>query len=98
MSCCCFRNRDAKATVYAEWHPRSGRFCHLHYEGDAGTKKALPVAGLDSLGLKATLDALLIGGFYMESSVQQLIPAGKGFLSLGLEGFWTEQVTAARSP
>jgi len=37
---------------------------YLHYEGAAGTKKALPVAGLDALGLKATLDALLIGGFY----------------------------------
>ena len=36
----------------------------LHYEGDAGTKRTLPIAGLDALGLKATLDALLIGGFY----------------------------------
>jgi hypothetical protein len=31
---------------------------------------------------------------HLEGSVQQLIPAGKGFLSLGLEGFWVEQVTA----
>jgi hypothetical protein len=37
---------------------------YLHYEGDAGTEKELPVAGLDALGLKATLDAALIGGFY----------------------------------
>jgi hypothetical protein len=37
---------------------------YLHYEGDAGTEKALPVAGLEALGLKANFDALLIGGFY----------------------------------
>jgi len=37
---------------------------YLHYEGDAGTKNTLPVAGLEALGLKATLDALLVGGFY----------------------------------
>jgi hypothetical protein len=37
---------------------------YLHYQGDAGTKKALPVAGLKTLGLEANLDALLLGGFY----------------------------------
>jgi hypothetical protein len=37
---------------------------YLHYEGDAGTNKAIPIAGLDALGLKATSDALLFGGFY----------------------------------
>jgi hypothetical protein len=37
---------------------------YLHYEGDVGTSKDIPVAGLDALGLKASLDALLIGGFY----------------------------------
>jgi len=37
---------------------------YLHYEGDAATKKEIPIAGLDALGLKANLDALLIGGFY----------------------------------
>jgi hypothetical protein len=37
---------------------------YLHYEGDVGTEKPLPVAGLESLGLEARLDALLIGGFY----------------------------------
>ncbi len=31
---------------------------------------------------------------HLEGSVQQLFPAGKGFLSLGLEGFWVEQVNA----
>jgi hypothetical protein len=37
---------------------------YLHYEGDAGTKKPLPVSGLETLGLEARLDAALIGGFY----------------------------------
>jgi hypothetical protein len=37
---------------------------YLHYEGDVGTKKEIPVAGLDALGLHARLDAALIGGFY----------------------------------
>lgn len=37
---------------------------YLHYQGDAGTKKELPVAGLKTLGLEANLDALLLGGFY----------------------------------
>ena len=31
---------------------------------------------------------------HLEGSLQQLLPAGKGLLSLGLEGFWLEQVTA----
>lgn len=30
----------------------------------------------------------------LEGSVQRLIPAGKGFLSRGLQGFWVEQVSA----
>jgi hypothetical protein len=38
---------------------------YLHYEGDVGTRKPLPVAGLKSQGLEARLDALLIGGFYI---------------------------------
>jgi hypothetical protein len=37
---------------------------YLHYEGDADTNKEIPIAGLDALGLKATSDALLLGGFY----------------------------------
>jgi len=37
---------------------------YLHYSGDAGTTKTLPVAGLDSLGLDAKVDALMLGGFY----------------------------------
>jgi hypothetical protein len=32
--------------------------------------------------------------FHLEGSVQQLVPAGEGFLSLGLEGFWVEQLTS----
>ena len=41
-------------------------------------------------------DTVYLSGMlvHLEGSVQQLIPAGKGFLSLGLEGFWVEQVTA----
>ena len=31
---------------------------------------------------------------HLEGSVQQLLPLGKGFLSLGAEAFWLEQVTA----
>ena len=31
---------------------------------------------------------------HLDASVQQLLPAGKGFLSLGLVGFWLEQVSA----
>ena len=37
---------------------------YLHYEGDAGTDKEIPIAGLDALGLKATTDVALLGGFY----------------------------------
>jgi len=37
---------------------------YLRYEGDAGTQKEIPIAGLDALGLKATTDVLLLGGFY----------------------------------
>ena len=33
---------------------------------------------------------------HLDGSDLQLIPAGKGFLTLGLEGFWVEQVTADR--
>jgi hypothetical protein len=32
--------------------------------------------------------------FHLDGSIQQLLPAGKGFLSLGLEGFWLQQVSA----
>jgi hypothetical protein len=31
---------------------------------------------------------------HLEGSIQQLLPVGKGFLSLGAEAFWVEQVTA----
>lgn len=31
---------------------------------------------------------------HLEGSVQQLVPAGKGFVSLRVEGFWVEQVSA----
>ena len=37
---------------------------YLHYEGDADLSKQIPVAGIDVLGLKATSDVLLAGGFY----------------------------------
>jgi hypothetical protein len=37
---------------------------YLHYEGDAATQKEIPIAGLDALGLKATSDVALVGGFY----------------------------------
>ncbi len=37
---------------------------YLHYEGDADTNKEIPIAGLNALGLKATTDVALLGGFY----------------------------------
>lgn len=37
---------------------------YLHYDGDAKANVALPVAGLLTLGLDATSDALAVGGFY----------------------------------
>lgn len=37
---------------------------YLHYEGDAGLADAIPIAGIDVFGLKATSDVLLVGGFY----------------------------------
>ncbi len=37
---------------------------YLHYEGDADLSKQIPVAGIDVLGLKATSDVLVAGGFY----------------------------------
>jgi hypothetical protein len=37
---------------------------YLHYQGDVGSSKEIPIAGLDAVGLKATTDVLLAGGFY----------------------------------
>lgn len=37
---------------------------HLHYEGDAQASQSIPNAGLITLGLDATTDALTLGGFY----------------------------------
>ena len=37
---------------------------YLHYEGDADLSKQIPVAGFDVVGLQATSDVLLAGGFY----------------------------------
>lgn len=37
---------------------------YLHYEGDAQASQSIPNAGLLTLGLDATSDALSVGGFY----------------------------------
>ena len=37
---------------------------YLRYEGDADLSKAIPIAGIDAFGVKATSDVLLAGGFY----------------------------------
>jgi len=36
----------------------------LHYDGEFSSSRALPVAGLISAGLEATIDAVTLGGFY----------------------------------
>ena len=37
---------------------------YLRYEGDADLADAIPIAGIDVFGLKATSDVLIVGGFY----------------------------------
>jgi hypothetical protein len=37
---------------------------YLHDQGDVGTSNKIPIAGIDALGLSATSDVLLAGGFY----------------------------------
>lgn len=37
---------------------------YLHYEGDVDASKHIPVAGLNTLGMNAQLDVLLLGGLY----------------------------------
>ncbi len=37
---------------------------YLHYEGDVDAAQEIPVAGVDTLGMSANLDILLLGGLY----------------------------------
>jgi len=37
---------------------------YLHYNGNVGSNARIPVAGLSTLGLDASSDAVIIGGFY----------------------------------
>jgi hypothetical protein len=37
---------------------------YLRYEGDADLSEAIPLAGIDVFGVRATSDALILGGFY----------------------------------
>ncbi len=37
---------------------------YLHYEGDVGSSQDIQVAGLDTVGMNAKIDVMMLGGLY----------------------------------
>jgi hypothetical protein len=66
---------------------------YLHYEADASAN--LPVAGLISLGLDATSDALLVGGFY---TLPQRVVGARYTLGVFLPYIWIEAEASVSGP